>query len=160
MELEVWSYWYIASMALLLLEALAMPGVGLFFAAISALCLGALTQSGVIAADDSLTQGTVFFFLTALWAVVLWKPLKRMRLSKSPQSHHDMIGRSAYVTGGALEKGTKGTAKWSGTIMTARLAKDAGIEAAAEGTELKIVDVQNATLILAELDYAISTPEQ
>lgn len=160
MELEVWNYWYIASMVLLLMEALAIPGVGLFFAAISALCLGALTQSGVIAVDDSLTQGTVFFFLTALWAAVLWKPLKRMRLSKSPQSHNDMVGRSAYVTGGALEKGVKGTAKWSGTIMTARLAKDAGIEAAAEGTELKIIDVQNATLILAELDYAISKSEQ
>ncbi len=157
MELEIWHYWYIASMALLLSEALLVPGVGFLFAAVAALCMGALVQLGMIASGDMVAQGTAFFFLTAIWAVVLWKPLKKFRMQGSNSKHHDMVGRMAIVDVGGVEKGRNGRARWSGTIMSARLAADSKLGVVAEGTELKIVDVRGSTLILAEPDYEIQS---
>ena len=154
MTMEVWHYWYLASLIMFLLEAMAIPGIGFFFAAIGAFILGVLVQMGVVPADNLLAQGGVFFMLTALAAAALWKPLKNFRIGNT-ETHNDVIGRIAVVGDEGLAKGKKGTAKWSGTIMTARLAADAAIESAAAGTELKIVEMQGSTLILAESAYPL-----
>lgn len=151
--METASYWFFASVLLFLAEALGMSGVGLLFAAIGAFCMGVLLQLGLLTTDDYVTQGAVFFLLTAFWTAVLWLPLKKMRLSRPAQEHHDMIGRFATVAEGGLKRGTAGHARWSGTTMRARLAEDAAIAHAAAGDELKIVKVDGATLILAQKDY-------
>lgn len=152
-------YWFIASLLFFLLEALGASGIGLLFAAIAAFCLGILLQLGYIAEDAYLAQGAAFFVLTALWALVLWKPLNRMRLQKPAQDHHDMIGRIATVDVEGLSKGKIGHARWSGTTMRARLAEDAALDVAAGGSELKIVAVDGSTLILAQKDYPPATAQ-
>lgn len=149
-------YWFIASLVFFLLEALGASGIGLLFAALAAFCIGILLQTGLLGEADYLAQGGIFFILTALWALLLWKPLKAMRLAKTAQHHHDMIGRLAVVGDAGLAKGKKsGQVRWSGTTMRARLADDAAIDIAAGGEELKIVAVDGSTLILAQKDYPL-----
>lgn len=148
-------YWFIACILFFLLEALGATGIGFLFAALGAFCTGILLQAGLIAEDQYLTQGAAFFMLTALWALILWRPLKRMRLSKSAPNHHDIVGRHAIVSDEGLAKGSTGHARWSGTIMRARLAEDAVMDMAAGGQELKIVAVDGSTLVLAEKDYPL-----
>ena len=155
MQIDTTFFWFGLSMVLFLVEAFGLPGLGFFFAAIAALCVGLLVELNVLALDDHIQQGSAFFALTAIWAAALWKPLKKWRMQNPAQVHNDMIGRTAIVAEGGLSKNRSGNAKWSGTIMKARMAADAAIEKAAEGDELKIVDVQSATLILAELSYVL-----
>lgn len=150
-------YWYLLSVVLFLLEALAVPGIGLFFAAFGALTVAILVQWGILPLDNNLAQYTAFFLLTGLWTALLWTPLKKFRVKRlmKGETHHDVIGRMARVAGEGLRKNQRGAAEWSGTLMTARLADDATIEEAAGGVELKIVALDGATLILAEASYAI-----
>lgn len=156
--MEQWHYWYLLSLLLFILEAAAVPGIGLFFAALGALSLGLFVQVGLFPHSDWLVQTTAFFFLTGLWAIALWKPLQKMRLrraAKNGEQHHDVIGRNAEVGPGGIHKGKKGNAYWSGALITARLADDATIESAAPGDELKVVALDGSTLILAEQTYII-----
>lgn len=154
--MQHWHYWYLLSAALFLLEALALPGIGFFFAGFGAISTALLLQGGYI--DDTLlTQATVFCFATAIWAAILWVPLKKLRLGRGkPSPHHDLIGRFATVAGEGLAKGHTGHAKWSGTLFNARLAERASIATAAPGEELKIIDINGSTLILAEADHPIT----
>lgn len=147
--------WFIVSIAFFLLEAMGATGIGLFFAAIAAFCVGILVETGILPQDQYLAQGAAFFGLTAFWAVLLWKPLKKLRVSKPAQDHHDMVGRTATVGDEGLVKGKKGAARWSGTTLGARLADDATIDTASAGQELKIIAVDGSTLILAQKDYVI-----
>ncbi|MBM3618909.1 MAG: hypothetical protein FJX23_10270 [Alphaproteobacteria bacterium] len=155
--MEQWHYWYLLSVLLFVLEAAAIPGIGLFFAALAALTLGLFVQVGLFPHPDWLVQTTAFFFLTGLWAIALWKPLQKMRIRRAAkgEKHHDVIGRSAEVGPGGIAKGKKGNAYWSGALLTARLADDAAIASAAPGEELKVVAVEGSTLILAESTYTI-----
>lgn len=139
---------------------MAIPGIGLFFAALGALTLGLFVQVGLFPHPDWLVQTTAFFFLTGLWAIALWKPLQKMRLRRAAKSeqHNDVIGRSAEVGPAGIEKGKKGNAYWSGALITARLAEDAAITSAAAGEELKVVALDGSTLILAEPAYIIPQP--
>lgn len=156
--MDYFHFWFIASILFFALEALGASGIGLLFAAIAALCMGLLVQSGVIAPDNYLAQTAGFFTLTALCALLLWKPLKKMRLAKAPAPHHDMVGRFAIVGDAGLTKNKTGAAMWSGTSMYARLADDAAIEIAAGGEELKIVNLDGSTLLLAQKDYPLKDP--
>lgn len=153
-------YWYVLSVILFLLEAFAIPGIGLFFAGFGALTVALLVQWGVISAESHLAQYTAFFLLTGLWMAILWTPLKKFRIRRLMQheTHHDVIGRMARVKGESLRKNQRGTVEWSGTLMAARLADDAAIEEAAVGIELKIVAIEGSTLILAEPGYSLSKP--
>lgn len=150
--------WFIASILCFLAEAAGATGIGLLFAAIAAFCVGILLETGYVDAADHLMQGSAFFVLTAFWAVVLWKPLKKLRSSQT-QKHNDMIGRTATVDTDSLKKGAEGQALWSGTTMRARLADDATIEEAGKGTALKIVAVDGSVLILAQKDYPLATQD-
>lgn len=150
-------FWFIASAILFLMEAMGVSGIGLFFAAFGALSTGMLVQAGILPEQDYLAQTATFFGLTAFWAAVLWKPLKKLRLSKSAQPHHDMVGRIAVVADEGLAKGRTGHAHWSGTTMRARLAEDAAEDIVAGGQEMKIVAVDGSTLILAQKDYLLAT---
>lgn len=155
--MEQWQYWYLLSLFLFILEAAAVPGIGLFFAALGAMSLGLFVQVGLFPHPDWLVQTTAFFFLTGLWAMALWKPLQKIRLRRVMKSdqHQDVIGRFVEVGPGGIKKGKKGNAYWSGALLNARIADDATVASAGSGEELKIVAVEGSTLILAEHTYTI-----
>lgn len=140
--------WLLASVAFLALEALGLPGVGFLFAGLGALLVGALTGFGAIAAGSVTAQWIIFFAATGAFAVLLWKPLQKFHVNRRSHSYSNMVGDTAYVGSNGLKKNAVGEVTWSGTIMRAELAKDAGVESLSAGTAVVIAGVEGAKLIV------------
>lgn len=140
--------WLIAGVAFMLMEAFGLPGVGFMFAGLGAIMTGVGLQFGLIAEDATTAQWTVFFIATAFWAWLLWKPLQRFHLNRQARQYQNMVGDTAYAGSSGLKKGAAGEATWSGTIMKAELAADAGVESIPGGAAVVIVDVKGATLVV------------
>lgn len=138
--------WLAIGVVVIVLEFFAAPGLGIVFAGMGAIVVGALLEFGLIESFNA--QLLTFAVATGLWALFLWKPLKRMIANKAAgkgESH--IIGTEAIVAKGGVNK-VAGNAKWSGTIMKARLAKDAKVEKLQEGDLAEVVDLDGSTLIL------------
>ena len=118
MELSPSILWLIAGSVLIAFEVTLLPGAGLLFAGLSAICVGVALITGWI--ESPTVQFISFFLITGFWAVALWKPLKNFM--KSPQSgFDDMVGSIAVVCGDSIKSGQMGKVKWSGTIMNVNL---------------------------------------
>lgn len=139
--------WMAAGAVLMFLEVMVLPGIGLLFTGLAAICVGIVIQLGMAASENVFVQAAWFFALTAAWAAILWKPMQRFRSGKT-ESYSNMVGESAEVTGGGLHKGRKGKVKWSGTIMNAELAADAGEASLEDGATVEIVKMEGITLIV------------
>lgn len=138
--------WLAIGAALIIFEFFITPGIGIVFVGLGAFTTGALLESGVISSVTS--QLLSFVGASVLWALLLWRPLKRILASKNPgkgQSH--IIGTEAIVAkGGVSKKG--GKAKWSGTEMSARLAADSEVETLSENEVAEVFALDGSTLIL------------
>ncbi len=152
MEPTTLSYsWLIAGVILLLAEALGVSGVGLLFAGLGAMSVGILLKAGALGEGETLLQAVSFLAATALWALALWKPMRRYYSGKTKGGYNNMIGETAYVGSGGLKKGHDGEATWSGTIMKARLADDAQVAQVEGGSAVEIIEVKGATLVVRPL---------
>lgn len=140
--------WLIAGVAFLAMEALGLPGVGFLFAGLGALSVGALVSFEQLAADAVTLQWVVFFVATGIFAALLWKPMQRFHLNRKSHSYSNMVGDTAYVGSQGLKKNAIGEVTWSGTIMRAELAADAGVESLSAGAAVTIADVEGAKLIV------------
>ncbi len=140
--------WLIAGMVLLALEAFGIPGVGMVFAGLAAIVTGTLVGAGLVEESDHLAQFSWWFAVTAISAILLWKPMKRWRMKPGEQEYSNMVGSTAVVFGGDLVKGKIGKAKWSGAIMQAELAANAGVETLKEGETAEVTGVEGNTLKL------------
>ena len=146
MEFYPSAIWLIAGSVLIAFEATLLPGVGLLFAGLGAICVGVALIAGWI---ESITfQFIIFFLLTGFWAILLWKPLKN--IMKYPQSgFDDMVGSVAVVCGDPIKPGQTGKVKWSGTIMKCKFALETKDKVhLTPGTEVTIVKVSNGILIV------------
>ncbi|MDX2113842.1 MAG: NfeD family protein [Alphaproteobacteria bacterium] len=149
MEPTTISYiWLITGVLLLLAEAFGVTGVGLLFAGLGAFTVGFLLKLGAVGTDETLLQFVCFLAATALWTVALWKPMRKFYSSKNKAGYSNMIGETAYAGSSGLKKGEVGEATWSGTIMKAQLADDAGKDHVEGGAPVEIVDVKGVTLIV------------
>ena len=146
MELSPSILWLIAGSVLIAFEVTLLPGAGLLFAGLSAICVGVALITGWI--ESPTVQFISFFLITGFWAAALWKPLKNFM--KSPQSgFDDMVGNIAVVFGDPIKSGQMGKVKWSGTIMKCKFALETEEEIdLAPGTEVIIVEVSNGILIV------------
>ncbi len=141
--------WLIAGMALVALEVMTAPGIGLIFGGFAAILTGILIEAGLVAVADHVSQFALWFALTAVMAILLWKPLKRWRSSAGKQSEfNNMVGDIAVVCQGDLVRGKPGKAKWSGTVMNAELDPSSGVESIQDGTPAVIAAVEGITLKL------------
>lgn len=148
MGISVTYLWMAFGVLLLLAEALGVPGSGLLFAGLGAIVTGALVSLGFLAEGASVHQLIVFGLSSAIFAVALWKPLKRFRLGKKQGFvAGDVVGDTAYVGSGGLTR-QGGEVTWSGTIMKARLSPHSGTEKLEGGAAVEIVEVQGTTLIV------------
>ena len=138
--------WLLAGIAMLLVEALGIPGVGFLFAGLGAIATGTALELGLIAHNAMTTQWLVFFASTILIAAALWKPMKKMRAGKT--GYQNMVGDTAYVGSNGLDKHRGGEVTWSGTIMKAMLAKGVTTERMEAGAPVIITDVSGSTLIV------------
>ena len=114
-------FWLILSLILFIAEVTMFQLIGVLFLALGALLLGVLITLGIFAESSLVSQVALFLCFSGLCALILWKPLKRLK-SKKGQEYSDIIGSYATVINAPLEQGKIGRVKWSGTIMRAKLA--------------------------------------
>jgi membrane protein implicated in regulation of membrane protease activity len=140
--------WLIAGIALCGAEALIGPGVGIVVAGLAAMCVGLILEMGLAAMDAYAVQAAWFFGLTVVWALVLWKPIRRLRVGRGSQHYSNIVGEIGEVGAEGLRAGMHGEVRWSGTLMRAELAAGAQVEEIPAGAQVVIVEVKGATLIV------------
>ncbi len=140
-------YWLGAGVIFFVAE-MAMPGVGLLFFGCGALTVGMLLDFSFIAHDNTLLQALVFVVSTALWTIILWKPMQKSRIGKNKSQYHNMIGETAIVGEKGLHKINGGEVVWSGAIMKAKLDERATVEQIESGRQVIIKEITGNTLIV------------
>jgi len=148
MDISVTYAWLIAGVALIAAEAIGISGIGLLFAGLGAIVTGAAIYLGWAADEAHVMQGVIFFAASAVWALLLWKPLQKFRMGKHGGGYSNIVGETAYVGSQGLSKQKGGEVTWSGTIMKAQLVKNAHADKLEAGSQVTVVDVQGATLVV------------
>jgi membrane protein implicated in regulation of membrane protease activity len=142
-------FWLGLGAFLIVLEAITMPGLGLFLAGIAALCTGLLVKAGIVDEGALGAQVAWFFGLTTFWAAVLWKPLLKFRMKRGHKDGielNNMVGGTATVGEHGLRRGRIGQVTWSGTLMNAELEASVPVESLPAGALVVIKSVSGTTL--------------
>ncbi len=140
-------FWLIVGSICVALEAFGVSGVGLFFAGLAALCVAVVVKAGLVLEDAYVMQAIWFFGLTTFWAILLWKPMKRLRFgSKGHKPYNSVVGETAVVSADGLRKGHEGQVQWSGTLMRAFIAHEETAETIEGGARVTIVEVEGNKL--------------
>ena len=141
--------WLILGALLLAVEALGASGIGFLFAGLGAVIAAIMAHLGW--ADTIWAQTAWFFGATTAWAVLLWMPMKKMKIKKhGDDSYHNMVGDEAVVFDGGLQPARTGKVKWSGTVMNAKLIE--GAAAVEAGSTVIIKQVKGTMLIVAPIE--------
>ena len=117
----------------------------LLFFALASLVTGVLVSAGVVDGWQSeiLTVG----ILTAVIAVVLWKPLKNFQNSKEKTDNSsDMIGLTLPVSSEVSTD--SGTVRYSGIEWQARLADQVELSSLSEASQCQVVAIVGNTLFV------------
>lgn len=138
--------WLMAGAVLVAVEILFITGMGFLFAGLAAFTVGTAIAMEWLPADATAAQAATFLLMTALWAVILWKPLKKWLKTGTDEAYSNIIGNSATVESPGLEKGKTGTVRWSGTLMKAQIDHGCAHHTLAPGTEVRITAVKGNTL--------------
>jgi len=126
------------------LSIMGLSGPLLFFA-IASVITGILVTAGVLTSwqMEILSVGIV----SALTALVLWKPLKNLQNSRSKtDTSSDMIGLKVPVTTDITA--TSGNIRYSGINWNARLADDARVDVISSAQQCQIVAVSGNTMLV------------
>lgn len=139
---------WLAAGVILFLAEIVVPGVGLMFAGMGALTVGMVINFSLVTPEDTILQTVIFLFATALWTLVLWKPIQKLKFSRNKGSYHNIIGETATVSPKGLNKQDGGEVIWSGALMRARLAGNSGAENMEPGAQVEIKDIVGNTLVV------------
>jgi len=142
-ELSPHTLWLIAGASLIAIEIFLVPGSGVLFAGLGAITVGGAMVAGWVHGTEN--QFILCFLSTAVWAAILWKPLKKM-MNSDGSGYSDFIGQTAIVHGEPLEKGKRGELKWSGTIMSCEISPEESAEEILPDTEVTIIEVSQGIL--------------
>ncbi|TPH13462.1 NfeD family protein [Litorilituus lipolyticus] len=126
------------------LSIMGLSGPLLFFA-IASVITGILVTAGVLTSwqMEILSVGIV----SALTALVLWKPLKNLQNSRSKtDTSSDMIGLKVPITTDITA--TSGNIRYSGINWNARLADDASVDVIPSAQQCQIVAVSGNTMLV------------
>ncbi len=145
MELDYAYVWMIAGGVLLGVETFLLPGVGVIFAGLGAITVGAALLVGL--PQTAVAQFTLFFAATTLWGVLLWKPMRRL-MTGSSTGYDDMVGQAATVRAGGLSKTANGSVSWSGSFITARLDGGATVDRLEEGAPVVITRMEQGVALV------------
>jgi membrane protein implicated in regulation of membrane protease activity len=147
--MEVSYYWFILCIVLLAFEVIGANGIGLFFGGIAACIVGLLVETKVVQAESYIAQWSIWFFITGLIAIILYKPIQKWRTNpNATEQFNNMIGTTAKVATGGLMLGKPGKVHWSGTMMNAAIIEGNAKEAYLEGDIVEIVDVRGNQLLV------------
>lgn len=145
MEHNVMIIWLVVGVVLFVAE-MAIPGIGFLFAGAGALTVGMLLNFSVLSVDDTLLQILVFVVSTAIWTIILWKPIQKMRMGKNKTSYNNIVGETATVTDKGLSKTNGGEVIWSGVNMRAKLEEQSGFEFLEAGKQVIIKEINGNIL--------------
>ena len=143
--MSVTALWLLAGSVFIGIEIFGVPGIGFLFAGIAALVVGGVVELGVVGPENTILQFALFFLITTVSAILLWKKLKAIR----GPAYSNMVGTTAEVMGGGLAGVREGQVKWSGTLMRARLADEVVIDVLPAGTFVVITKVEGTLLHVA-----------
>ena len=138
--------WYLIAGISFVIE-LSIMGLGgpLLFFAIASLITGVLVNIGLL--DDWQTQIVVVGILTAITAIILWKPLKNLQNDKmATDTSSDMIGLK--VPASADITATNGSIRYSGINWNARLADNCEVEKINDKSQCEIVAISGNTMLV------------
>lgn len=129
------------------LSIMGLSGPLLFFA-IASLITGILVSAGVVEGWQS--QILSIGVLTALVAVVLWRPLKALQNSKEKTDNSsDMIGLQVIVSADITQK--TGSVRYSGINWQARLADGVSVESISAESQCEIVAITGNIMLVKPL---------
>jgi len=139
--------WLLLGALLLAVEALGASGIGFLFAGLGAVVAAIVAHLGW--AETIWAQAAWFFAATSAWAILLWLPMKKMKINKQgdADSYHNMVGDEATTLAEGLQPNRVGEVKWSGTVMKAKLVEGASAVPAAAPVVIK--QVKGTMLIVA-----------
>lgn len=127
-------FWVSMGVLLIIFEVAIMPGVGFLFAGLGALTLGSMIAFQLFIFEGWASNIAAFFCFTTIWAVILWKPLKKAIKNSKGEEYQNIVGTHAEVSEEkGLIAGKQGTVKWSGTTMRARISPDSELEEIKKG---------------------------
>jgi len=138
--------WYlIAGISFVLeLSVMGLSGPLLFFA-IASLVTGILVSVGVVEGWQS--EILAIGILTAVIAVVLWKPLKKLQnIKEKTDNSSDMIGLELSVSSDV--SANSGTVRYSGIEWQARLADEVDVESLSAASQCQVVAITGNTLLV------------
>ena len=139
------TFYLIGGLSLVIELTLMGLGGPLLFFGIAAFITGALSGMGVISGWEAeiFTVGIV----TAILAVVLWKPLKNFQNSGGgSDASSDMIGLNVHAT--TTIDQSSGKIRYSGIDWNARLSSDAGVDVITAEQLCTIVSVEGTTMLV------------
>jgi membrane protein implicated in regulation of membrane protease activity len=139
-------FWYLLAGVSLVIELSIMGLSGpLLFFAIASLVTGVLVNVGIISGweGEILTAG----ILSAITALLLWKPLKKLQNTKQVVNESsDMVGIKVPVS---IEiTATTGSIRYSGINWQARLAEDCKETNISENSQCEIVAITGNTMLV------------
>lgn len=150
----MFEFWLVTAILLMIFEVVLGFTIVLFFSSLACFTVAGLMYFNFIALDSITVQFATFFLATTLWALILWKLLKRL-VKKTPASDAtatSIIGQEATITGSSLHLGKVGTVAWSGTTVKAKLVEDSAHHTLKEGTIVKIVAITDNIFIVREIN--------
>ncbi len=142
--------WYaIAGLCLVIeLGVMGLSGPLLFFG-IASIATGILVHVGII--DGWQSEILVVGVLTAVIALILWQPLKKMQNSRSQtDTSSDMIGLQVPVIDDITKKA--GTIRYSGVNWHARLADHTHVKVIKSNSICLIVAVTGTTMLVIPIE--------
>lgn len=141
--------WYLIAGISFVIELSIMGLSGpLFFFALGSLATGILVSFGMLTGWQS--QILSVGLLTAVIAVLLWKPLKTLQNSKNKtDDSSDMIGLTVPVSSEVTI--TSGSIRYSGIDWQARLADDVSVEVITEQSQCQIVAINGNTMLVTPI---------
>jgi membrane protein implicated in regulation of membrane protease activity len=138
--------WYLIAGLSFVIE-LSIMGLGgpLLFFAIASLLTGILVNIDLL--NDWQTQILAVGVLTAITAMIFWKPLKRLQNSKSTTDNSsDMIGLKVPASTDITT--TSGSISYSGINWNARVADDCEVEKINDKSLCIIVAISGNTMLV------------
>ncbi|MDQ6964328.1 MAG: NfeD family protein [Mariprofundales bacterium] len=145
-------FWLVTGVSLLIVELLMFSlSFGLLlFAGVGGLLTALLLFMEVIPATP-LVSIVTFATITALAAVLLWRPLKRMQSMVDTEPISDWIGLRFRLEQ-AITRTQPGSISYSGVVWRVEIAAESGLEAIPAGVEVEVLSLDAGVFRVATVD--------
>jgi len=149
--------WSVLGIALMALEIFGLQGIGVLFTGFSAITVSFLIYL-YPSLDSNISLQLIYFFIfTAVWAGILWIPLKNFFFYGQSGDYSNIIGTYA-TTHRALKRGEVGKVRWSGTIVRAVIAESSPNDVIGDKVNVKISFVEDGLFHVTE-NIRTETPQ-